>query len=167
MSDNEKDMSKDDLLDQEAIRQKMGEIKNSLSERDRGLKALQEEQQFLEDQLEDANTDIDRLRRELDKAQLEADEARFLLKESEEACRQLESSVHNFKSGVEDTRVSDLRDDRLSRTPKSWSFSSVTLVPFIKGLVLGTLLTLLFYTVILESALLSRGRGELFDLVFG
>ena len=51
-------VTKNDQLDQEVIRQKMGDIKTSLSERDKGYKALEEAQQFLEDELEDANTEI-------------------------------------------------------------------------------------------------------------
>lgn len=126
-----------DALEQESVRQEMDDFQESLQGREKGLRALQEAQQILEDQLEDANTEIDRLQRELDRAIVERDESEYLRKEADGARKQLEASLYNIQSGVEEAKVTDLRDERMHRSRRAIDISIVTYGPFVKGALVG------------------------------
>ena len=151
---------------QESVRQKHSDFLESLEGQQKGLKALEEAQQILEDQLEDANTEIDRLRRELDKAVVEAEEADYLRREAENARKQLEQTLYRIQEGVEETRVTDLRDQRMRRRKSALGIDDITRRPFIKGLLFGILGGAGALLLILEILSLTSGRGELFSLLF-
>lgn len=157
----------DSVLKQEAERQEMGDYEGTILERDRALQQMEEAQQFLEDELEDANTEIDRLRRELDKLVVEAEEAEFQRKEAEGARKQVESSLYEMREGVESSRVTDLRDERMHRSRRSLGINQVTLWPLLKGLGVGLVLGAILVIGILEISLLIDNKDELFKLVFG
>ena len=154
-----------DALSQESARQELEDYLESLKEREKGLRVLEEAQQFLEDQLEDANTEIDRLRRDLDKASVEAEEAMFMYKESERARKELEQTVYQFQEGKTDTTITDLRDMRMQKHSGVVSLDSVTRGPFIRGILLGILLAALITVGGLEILSFIQGKGELFALL--
>ena len=129
-----------EALAQESVRQEIDEFQGSLEERDKGLKAMEEAQQLLEDELEDSNKEIDRLQRELDKAMVEAEEAKYLRREADGARKQLEGALYKVQEGVEDARVTDLRDERMHRSSRPLDIGQVTRRPFWYGLMLGVLL---------------------------
>ncbi|HDK38576.1 MAG TPA: hypothetical protein ENG92_06135 [Thiolapillus brandeum] len=154
-----------EAVSQESARQELDEFLESLKERERGLKVMEEAQQDLEDQLEDANTEIDRLRRELDKAAVEAEESAYLRQEAENACKQLENTLYSMQEGVESSKVTDLRDERMHRRQGVLGIDSVTRRPFIKGLFAGVLLGLVALLLVLEMLALLNGKGELLSLL--
>jgi predicted RNase H-like nuclease (RuvC/YqgF family) len=154
-----------EVLVQESVRQQQDDFLESMEGRQKGLKALEEAQQLLEDQLEDANTEIDRLRRELDKAAVEAEEADYLRREAEKARRKLEETLYKIQEGVEDSRVMDLRDARMRRRQSALGIDQVTRGPFIKGLMLGGLAGAGVLLLVLEILSLVNGHGELFSLL--
>lgn len=156
-----------EVIAQEAARQEMSEFQNTLQERDKGIKAMEEAQQFLEDELEDANAEIDRLRRELDKAIVENEEADYLRKEAEDARKQLESTLYKIQEGVEDAKVTDLRDERLHRNTRAIGMTQVVRGPMMKGLLLGTFAGALLLVMVLEVALFLADKEELFKWAFG
>ena len=154
------------LLD-ESERQKQDDFLESMEGQAKGIKALEEAQQILEDQLEDANTEIDRLRRELDRAVVEAEEADYLRREAEKARKQLENTLYQIQEGVEEkTRITDLRDERMYRKPGVLGVDHVTRGPFVKGVVLGVLGGSGLLLLVLEILSLVNGRGELFSNLF-
>lgn len=146
---------------QESTRQQQDDFLESMEGREKGLKALEEAQQILEDQLEDANTEIDRLRRELDKAAVEAEEADYLRREAESARKQLEQTLYKIQEGVEDSRVTDLRDARMRNRFGLLGVDQVTRGPFLKGLFLGALGGAGALLLVLEMLSFMGGRGEL------
>jgi len=146
---------------EESERQKQDDLWESMEGRQKEIKALEEAQQLLEDQLEDANTEIDRLRRELDRAVVEVEEADYLRREAEKARKQLESTLYQIQEGVEDSKVTDLRDARMHRRRGVLGVDHVTRGPFIKGLVVGVLGGVGLLLVALEIISLINGRGEL------
>jgi len=154
-----------DPISQESARQEMDEYLESLQEREKGLKAMEEAQQFLEDQLEDANTEIDRLRRELDKAVVEAEESEYLRQEAENARKQLENTLYSIQEGVEDAKVTDLRDERMHRRQGVVGIDAVTRGPFIRGMLLGILVGAVAAVLVLEILALGNGKGELISLL--
>ncbi len=154
-----------DPISQESARQEMDEYLESLQEREKGLKAMEEAQQFLEDQLEDANTEIDRLRRELDKAVVEAEESEYLRQEAENARKQLENTLYSIQEGVEDAKVTDLRDERMHRRQGVVGIDSVTRGPFIRGMLLGIIVGAAGAVLALEIMALGNGKGELISLL--
>jgi len=154
-----------DAVNQESARQELDEYLESLQEREKGLKAMQEAQQDLEDQLEDANTEIDRLRRELDKTVVEAEESEYLRQESENARKQLENTLYSMQEGVESSKVTDLRDERMHRRQGILGIDSVTRGPYLKGLFLGILLGAVALLLALELYALLNGKGELISLL--
>lgn len=143
------ELSEEDLeaVLQESARQEMDDFQESLQERERGLKALEEAQQILEDQLEDANAEVDRLQRELDRAVVESEESDYLRKEAEDARKQLEMTLYNIQEGVEDAKVIDLRDERMHRSKRSLDMTQVTRRPFWHGVTLGSLTTALIFAL--------------------
>lgn len=151
---------------QESVRQRQSDFLESLEGQQKGLKALEEAQQLLEDQLEDANKEIDRLRRELDKAVVESEEADYLRREAENARKQLEQTLYKIQEGVEETRIVDLRDQRMRRRKSALGIDDITRGPFIKGLSYGFLGGAGVLLLILEILSLVSGRGELFSLLF-
>jgi len=152
-------------VSQESARQELDEYLESLQEREKGLKAMQEAQQDLEDQLEDANSEIDRLRRELDKAVVEAEESEYLRQEAENARKQLENTLYSMQEGVESSKVTDLRDERMHRRQGVLGIDAVTRGPFIKGLLTGALLGVVALLLALELYTLLNGKGELISLL--
>ena len=132
-----------DTLRQESTRQEIDDFQESLHERDKGLKVLQDAQQTLEDELEDANTEVDRLQRELDRSVVEKEEADYLRREAESARKQLESSIYNIQEGVEESKVTNLRDERMHRSRRTLAMQQITGGPFIKGVVVGLIAGLL------------------------
>ena len=150
-----------EILIQESARQQQDDFLESMEGQQKGLRALEEAQQLLEDQLEDANTEIDRLRRELDKAVVEAEEADYLRREAENARRKLEETLYTIQEGVEDSRVMDLRDERMRRRRSALGIDQVTRAPFLKGALLGALLGAGTLLLVLEILSLLNGRGEL------
>ncbi len=156
-----------DPVSQESARQEMDEYLESLQEREKGLKAMEEAQQFLEDQLEDANTEIDRLRQELDKAVVEAEEAEYLRQEAENARRQLENTLYSIQEGVEDAKVTDLRDERMHRRQGVVGIDAVTRAPFIRGILLGVILGGAGAVLALEIMARGNGREGVIALLLG
>jgi len=154
-----------EIIIQESARQQQDDFLQSMEGQQRGLKALEEAQQILEDQLEDANTEIDRLRRELDKAAVEAEEADYLRREAENARRKLEETLYKIQEGVEDSRVMNLRDERMRRRHSALGIDQVTRGPFLKGALLGALAGAGALLLVLEILALVNGRGELFSLI--
>ncbi len=125
---------------QESERQEIDDIQESLQERDKGFKAMEEAQQLLEDELEDSNKEVDRLQRELDKALVELEEAKYLRREADAARKQLEGALYKVQEGMEDAKVTDLRDERMHRSARALDINQVTRRPFWYGLILGLLL---------------------------
>jgi chromosome segregation ATPase len=154
-----------DAVSQESARQELDEYLESLQEREKGLKVLEEAQQDLEDQLEDANTEVDRLRRELDKAMVEAEESEYLRQEAEGARKQLENTLYSMQEGVENSKVTDLRDERMHRRQGVLGIDAVTRGPFVKGVFAGILMGVVSILLILEVLALFNGKGELISLL--
>ncbi len=154
-------------LRRESVRQRRDDFMESIEGHSNTLKALEEAQQILEDQLEDANTEIDRLRSELDKAAIEAEEANYLRKEAERARRQLEETLYRIQEGADARSLTDLRDERMRRRRRTLlGIDEITRVPFLKGLVVGLLLGAMFAIAILEFFAMTRGAGEIFSILF-
>ncbi len=151
---------------EESERQKQDDFLESMEGQSKGLKALEEAQQLLEDQLEDANTEIDRLRRELDRAQAEVEEAEYRRREAERARKELEEKLYRIQEGHAAARVTDLRDARMYRRPGVLGVDQITRGPFLKGLLLGLLGGGLALLAALELLALAGGRGGLFSLLF-
>jgi len=154
-----------DAVSQESARQELDEYLESLQEREKGLKALEEAQQDLEDQLEDANTEVDRLRTELEKALVEAEESEYLRQESEVARKQLENTLYSMQEGVENSKVTDLRDERMHRRQGVLGIDAVTRGPFVKGVFAGVLVGGVSLFLVLEILALFNGKGELISLL--
>jgi hypothetical protein len=154
-------------LDQEAMRQEMRDVEKTHAERAKGIKVLEEAQEILEDKLEDANREIDRLRRELDKLSLEVEESRYQKQEADDARKQLEGTLYKIQEGVEDSKVTDLRDSRLQRSRRPLAISGVMRGPQFKALLLGAGGATLLWLSIFEILSLGTGHGELFGLLFG
>ncbi len=154
-----------DAVSQESARQELDEYLESLQEREKGLKALEEAQQDLEDQLEDANTEVDRLRTELEKALVEAEESEYLRQESEVARKQLENTLYSMQEGVENSKVTDLRDERMHRRQGVLGIDAVTRGPFVKGVFAGVLVGVVSLFLVLEILALFNGKGELISLL--
>ena len=171
MENNNKEMHSElneaelEAVSQESARQEMDDYMESLQEREKGLKALEDAQQFLEDQLEDANTEIDRLRRELDKAVVESEESEYLRQEAENARKQLENTLYSIQEGVEDAKVTDLRDERMHRRQGVVGIDAVTRGPFVRGVLVGFLAGAAGALLVLEILALSNGKGELISLL--
>jgi len=157
----------DRRLYQEKLRQEMGDFETSISERERGIRALEEAQEILEDQLEDANNEIDRLRRELEKMSLETEEAKYQQREAEEARKKLENALYKMQEGVEDAKVVSMRDERLHQSIRPLGFSSITRGPMLRGALIGVAAGMGALLVLLELLALIGGGGELFSLIFG
>ncbi len=104
---------------------------------DRDLKAWQEAHQLLEDQLEDANAEIDRLRQEVERLSVQAEEAEYQRDEVEKARKKLEQALYEIQEGVEESRVTSLRDARMQRRHGLVGVDSLTMGPFVKGVMLG------------------------------
>ena len=156
-----------DAVLQESARQEMDDFQGSLQEREKGLRALEEAQQLLEDELEDANTEVDRLQRELDKAIVEAEESEYLRKEAEDARKKLEATLYNIQEGVEDAKVTDLRDERMHQTTRSLDMGMLTRGPFWKGVVAGLVFGSMALILLIDIILLVSGKTELFKHLFG
>jgi len=154
-----------DAVSQESARQELDEYLESIKEREKGLKAMESAQQDLEDQLEDANTEVDRLRRELDKAQVEAEESEYLRQEAENARKQLENTLYSMQEGVENSKVTDLRDERMHRRQGVLGIDAVTRGPFVKGMFTGALLGGMAMLLALEIFALFNDKGELISLL--
>lgn len=154
-----------DAITRESVRQEQDDYLDSLEGNRKGLKALEEAQQILEDQLEDANTEIDRLRRELEKATVEVEEADYLRQEAENARKQLESTLYKIQEGVEDAKVTDLRDERMHRRQGVLGVDQVTRGPYVKGLFFGAMAGGGLALLVLEALSLIGGNGELFSLL--
>ncbi|WP_456377408.1 hypothetical protein [Thiolapillus sp.] len=154
-----------DAVSQESARQELDDHLESLQEREKGLKAMEEAQQLLEDQLEDANTEIDRLRRELDKAVVEAEESEYLRQETENARKQLENTLYSIQEGVEDAKVTDLRDERMHRRQGVVGIDAVTRGPFIKGIVVGIFFGSILALLVFEILAFANGKGEFISLL--
>ena len=171
MANNNKEMHSElnstdlDPVSQESARQEMDDYLESLQEREKGLKAMEDAQQFLEDQLEDANTEIDRLRRELDKAVVEAEESEYLRLEADNARKQLENTLYSIQEGVEDTKVTDLRDERMHRRQGVLGIDAVTRGPFLRGMLAGIIAGAAGALLALEIIALTNGKGELISLL--
>ncbi len=151
---------------EESERQKQDDFLESMEGHQKGIKALEAAQQLLEDQLEDANTEIDRLRRELDRAVVEAEEADYLRREAEKARKQLESTLYQIQEGFEESKITDLRDERMYRRPGVLGVDHVTWRPFLKGLLLGLLGGAALALGALEAVSWLHGKGELFSQLF-
>lgn len=161
---NESDLN---AVSKESARQELDEHLESIKEREKGLKAMQTAQQDLEDQLEDANTEVDRLRRELDKAMVESEESEYLRQEAENARKQLEDTLYSMQEGVENSKVTNLRDERMHRRQGVLSIDSVTRGSFIKGMFAGGLFGVVATLLALEMLALFNSKGELFSLLMG
>ncbi len=161
------ELNEDDLeaVSQESARQELDEYLESIKEREKGLKAMEATQQDLEDQLEDANTEVDRLRRELDKALVESEESEYLRQESENARKQLENTLYSMQEGVENSKVTDLRDERMHRRQGVLGIDAVTRGPYIKGMFVGALLGAVALLLALEMLALFNDKGELISLL--
>ncbi|WP_456405306.1 hypothetical protein [Thiolapillus sp.] len=161
------DLNEIDLnaVSMESARQELDEYLESIKEREKGLKAMQSAQQDLEDQLEDANTEVDRLRRELDKALVESEESEYLRQEAENARKQLENTLYSMQEGVENSKVTNLRDARMHRRQGVLGIDSVTRGPFFKGLLFGGLLGAVAALLALEMLALFNNKGELISLL--
>jgi predicted RNase H-like nuclease (RuvC/YqgF family) len=152
---------------EESERQKQDDFLESMEGQVKGIKALEEANQLLEDQLEDANTEIDRLRRELERAAVEAEEADYRRREAEKARKQLESTLYQIQEDAgARVQVTDLRDARMYRKPGVLGVDQVTRGPFLKGLAIGVLAGGGLVALALEILSLVNGRGELFSRLF-
>jgi len=140
-----------EIIIQESARQQQDDFLQSMEGQQRGLKALEEAH--------------DRLRRELDKAAVEAEEADYLRREAENARRKLEETLYKIQEGVEDSRVMNLRDERMRRRHSALGIDQVTRGPFLKGALLGALAGAGALLLVLEILALVNGRGELFSLI--
>ena len=152
---------------EESERQKQDDFLESMEGQVKGIKALEEANQLLEDQLEDANTEIDRLRRELERSLAESEEADYQRREAEKARKQLERTLYQIQEGARDAgQVTDLRDARMQRRPGVLGVDNVTRGPFLKGMLLGVLGGSGLLLLVLEAISLFNGRGELFSRLF-
>jgi len=154
------------ILLEESERQKHSDFLESLEGHSKGIQALEEAQQILEDKLEDANTEIDRLRRELERTQTELEETDYLRREAEKARRKAEETLYKIQDGVMAPHVTDLRDERMLRKPGVLGVDQVTRGPFLKGLLLGAVGGGLALLLVLEILSFWRGGGELFSRLF-
>lgn len=158
----------DDVLSSEAQRQQLLSLQTALAERQRELTRAEASRQVLEDQLEDANGEIERLRQELAVRTEQYNEA-VLLSEAVQL-QQLEGvapgpSESNGRKKGKSRRVTDLRDERMlpggsrpldidgMERRGSW----------LLGVVVGLVLTL----GALEAFTMLTGRGELFAMILG
>jgi len=155
-----------EALIQESIRQQQCELLESIMGQQKGLKALEEAQQLLEDQLEDANSEIDRLRRELEKTAIELEEADYLRKEAENARRQLEETLYTLEDQGRLPTLTDLRDHRMQRPSGVLGLDQVTRTPFRKGFLLGLACGAAGLLLLLEALTYQRTGQELFRLLF-
>lgn len=152
----------DDPLEREAMRQQLQALGESMSERQRELSAASDSRQMLEDALEDANAEIDRLRRELDKLGVDVEEADYQRREAEEAREQVQAALKKIQTNTEQEKVADLRDERLQRFGGALDIQRVaggaTLRPWLLGGVIGAVAAVL---LLLAVVMLSGQGGAL------
>lgn len=142
------------MSDTEQLRTVLQELKDQ-----KGLSAA------LSATLEKANREIDRLRRELDEAQVELDEAQFRVQEAEGARGQVQQTLKQYQQQVEDTRVDDLRDERLQKRSRAMDMRRVLTGGGLPAKLLFLMLGLLLGIGGLEVLALLMNKGELFSLL--
>jgi CRP-like cAMP-binding protein/chromosome segregation ATPase len=141
----------------ESMRQRIDELEASLSERQRELTQADESRHVLEDELEDANRNIDTFSRDLEKARVDTEEALFARREAEVTRDELQQALDKLREDSESMRAIDLRDDRLASSQRPIGLDSGGSRGWLAGLigaalVLGGLQALSFWA----------GHGELF-----
>ncbi len=137
------------VLEIEVLRQEHDVLKNSLADRQSELQSSQETCQLLEDELEDAHTEIDELRRQLEQhaAEIERTEKELEKKNAETVAQMLAENMQQEDEIHQSVPVLDIDS-------ASVFGSKQKAILLMVGLVLGI--------VLLEVASFSLGKGELF-----
>jgi CRP-like cAMP-binding protein len=152
-----------DPLNAEALRQEVASLKDNLAERQRELAEAERNRQQVEDQLEDAAREVERLRRDnvVALSQLSSEDENFSLPPSSRPSRgQVDPA-----DAIDDLVNGGLRDERV-KPPRQASTDQVVTGRG-SAVVLGLLVGLILVLGGLEVALMLTGRGELFSLLFG
>jgi CRP-like cAMP-binding protein/chromosome segregation ATPase len=146
-----------EAISHEAMRQRIEELESSLAERQRLLAEADESRHMLEDSMEDVNQKLDDLSRELEKAQTETGEALRDRREAETAREQLQEALRRLQEDAEESKVTDLRDDRFKSSRRPIGIDNVAAPSrWLPGMV-GAGLAI----GLLEAVSIFSGRGEL------
>ncbi|MET0102736.1 MAG: SUMF1/EgtB/PvdO family nonheme iron enzyme [Sedimenticola sp.] len=100
----------EDVAESEALRQEGDSLRRSIDEREHQIARLQSDLRKLEENIEDSNGEVDRLKQALEIAQVEADEAEFRSQESVDAKKQVEEALYKLQQQVENERIKDTGD---------------------------------------------------------
>ena len=137
------------VLEVEVLRQEHDVLKSSLADRQSELQSTQQTCQLLEDELEDAHTEIDELRRQLEQhaAEIERTEKELEKKNAETVAEMLADNMQQEEEVHQSVPVLDIDSATVFGVKQKVTFLVV-------GLVLGIIL--------LEVASFAMGKGELF-----
>ena len=96
---------------------------------------------------------------------MEAEESEYLRQEAENARKQLENTLYSMQEGVENSKVTDLRDEPMHRRQGVLGIDAVTRGAFVKGMFTGALLGGMAMLLALEIFALFNDKGELIFLL--
>ncbi len=151
-------------LAEEAMRQEAASLREALAERQRELATADLARQRVEDQLEDAAREIERLRR-LTSAKTE-DNAPERTRDGWVHPARVQTGTDPAEA-IEDLLDSGLRDRRVKASRRTLDMEKVTGKPRTVPLLLGLLIGLVLVVGGLEAVTYLSGRGELFTFLFG
>lgn len=139
----------ENVLEIEVLRQEHEVLKNSLADRQSELQSSQETCQLLEDELEDAHTEIDELRRQLEQhaAEIERAEKELEKKNAETVAQMLAENMQQEEEVHQSVPVLDIESASVFGGKQK-------VILLVVGLVLGI--------VLMEVASFALGKGELF-----
>jgi hypothetical protein len=165
IKDLERPGSSHDPLSAEALRQEVSSLKDALAERQRELSMADKNRQQIEDELEDAAREIERLKREaaIDMSQMLGDHAPNLPNSAFQTGRQATDPA----DVIDDLLENGLRDARITPPRRTVDIADVTGSNRAGQIALGVLVGLVLVLGGLELALFLSGRGELFGQLFG
>lgn len=156
-----------ETLAHEALRQECDSLHQAVNERQKEVESAEEARQLIEDELEDAHAEIDRLRRELDNVAVAAEEADYQRQEAEQARRHVEDALQQVRGEAEEEAVAALRDERLSRRRTAPLDMKKVTGEGLGKLIAGTAIGVVGALILIELLALIMGKGELFSLLFG
>ena len=154
-------MSAPAALAEEALRQEVSSLRDALAERQRELTNAHDARQHIEDKLEDAAHEIERLRRHSGTAAPVAAEP-----DAAESAAAVTAEPDGGPD-TEDLLEQGLRDHRLKPPRRALDAKQVTGGSRVAPLLLGVAAGLLLVVGALELATHLSGRGVLFQFLFG
>ncbi len=162
-------MSLEDHLSGEMQRQDVLALKKALRDREMELTKADDLRQAVEDELEDAYKEIDRLKQLLDEAEMKAEEAIYDLTEVETAKVRLKSKLYELQEEMDLNEISVFKDERLTVDNNKEIEINLDGESPRKKLISGVIFGFILALVVLETMFVITGEDEIisrFGLLF-